>query len=240
MRNLAASLSPRARLGEMWSIVVIEDEVLLGRRIARALESEGHEVRVAQTGDEGLRAVADSTPDLVLLDLRLPDCSGLDVLKSVRGEDRELPVILMTAYGTIEDAVSAMQAGATDYVQKPLDLDELRLLIGRVLDRQRRDRELAYLRHKDAAGPAGIIGKHPGLREIFSQIESLREVGLAPGKRPAILLTGETGTGKGVIARALHELLGGGPFIEINCTAMPSELVEAELFGHERGSFTDA
>jgi DNA-binding NtrC family response regulator len=133
-----------------------------------------------------------------------------------------------------------MRRGAADYLQKPLDLDELRLLVERVVARTRRDRELAYLRRRDRALPEGLVGRDPALLAAFDQVQRIRDAGLPPGKRPAILISGETGTGKGMIARALHEVLGGGPFIELNCTAMPEPLVEAELFGHERGSFTDA
>lgn len=224
----------------MGSILVIEDEALLGRRIAQALQTDGHEVRLAETGENGLAEFSEGSLDLVLVDLRLPDISGIEILREIRRDDVALPVVLMTAYGTIEDAVSAMRIGASDYVQKPLDLDELRLLVDRLMDRQRLDRELAYHRQREQAPTSGIVGSDMRLAAVFSQIENLRDAGLTPGQRPAILLTGETGTGKGLVARGFHEILGGDPFIEINCTAMPAELVEAELFGHERGSFTDA
>jgi DNA-binding NtrC family response regulator len=224
----------------MPSLLVIEDESVLGRQIARALAAAGHEVRSADCAEDGMLAVREEAPDLVLLDLRLPDRSGLDVLSEIRDFDPGIPVLLMTAYGSVSDAVEAMRRGAADYLQKPLDLDELRMLVDRVLARQRRERELAYHRERGRTLPAGIVGKHPSLEQIFSTVERLREAGLAPDKRPAVLLTGETGTGKGVIARAIHEVLGSGPFIEVNCTAMPESLMEAELFGHERGTFTDA
>ena len=224
----------------MPTIVVVDDEPVLGRQISRALESSGHEVHVAESGAEGLERVRDVSPDLVLLDLRLPDTSGMDVLGELRERDPSLPVVLITAHGSVSDAVEAIRRGAADYLQKPLDLGELRLLVGRVLERQRQDRELAYLRSRAQPAEWGVLGSHSGLATIFEQIGRLREADLPPGKRPPILLSGETGTGKSVVARAIHEQLGGGPFIEINCTAMPDTLVEAELFGHERGSFTDA
>ena len=222
------------------TLVVIEDEALLSRQIARALAAAGHEVRTEATGAAGIAAVEASAPDLVLVDLRLPDQSGLDVLERLRELDAELPVVLMTAYGSVADAVEAMRRGAADYLQKPLDLDELRLLVERVVARTRRDRELSWLRRRDRALPEGLIGGDATLVAAFEQARRIRDAGLPPGKRPAILISGETGTGKGMVARALHEVLGGGPFIEVNCTAMPESLVEAELFGHERGSFTDA
>jgi DNA-binding NtrC family response regulator len=224
----------------MAGILVVEDESILSIELQRYLEALGHQVTIAETIGSARAAAQASPPDLVLLDLRLPDGSGLDLLGALREADPDLPVVLMTAYGSVRDAVDAMRRGATDYVQKPLDLDELALLVERVLARQRRDRELAYLRRRERVLPQGIVGDDPRLVGIFAQLERLAQAGLAPGERPAILLTGETGTGKGMIAHAIHELLGGGPFVELNCAAMPATLVEAELFGHERGSFTDA
>ena len=224
----------------MAGILIIEDEAILAIELRRYLEAAGHEVRVAGRGDEALEAARNDSPDLVLLDLRLPDASGLAVLEQLRAQDSELPVILMTAYGSVRDAVEAMRRGAYDYMQKPLDLDEVSLLIDRVLSRQRRDWELQYLRDRSRVLPTGIIGDDARLLEIFAQVGRLADANLTPGERPAILLTGETGTGKGMVAHAIHELLGGGPFVEVNCSAMPAALVEAELFGHERGTFTDA
>ncbi len=224
----------------MAMILVVEDEPVLSRNLARALEASGHEVRVTGTVREGLALARESAPDLVLLDLRLPDGSGLDLLQKLLSLDPSIRVLLMTGYGTVQEAVEAMRQGAVDYLQKPLDLDEVRLLVDRTLSRQRQDRELDYHRERGRATPAGVIGEHPELLTIFAQLERLRDAGISPGRRPAILLTGESGTGKGLVARAMHEMLGGGPFIELNCAAMPSTLVEAELFGHERGSFTDA
>ncbi len=224
----------------MAGILIIEDEAILAIELRRYLEAAGHEVRVAGRGDEALEATRKDSPDLVLLDLRLPDASGLEILEQLRAQDSELPVILMTAYGSVRDAVEAMRRGAYDYMQKPLDLDEVSLLIERVLSRQRRDWELRYLRDRSRVLPTGIVGDDTRLLEIFAQVGRLADAKLAPGERPAILLTGETGTGKGMLAHAIHELLGGGPFVEVNCSAMPAALVEAELFGHERGTFTDA
>jgi DNA-binding NtrC family response regulator len=222
------------------SILIVEDEILLGRQLARSLEAGGHEVRNASNGAAALDALRADPPDLVLLDLRLPDRSGLDVLTDIQAESPGLPVVLMTAYGSVRDAVDAMRRGAADYLQKPLDLDELGMLVDRVLSRQREQRELSYLRGRERGVPEGVLGRDPRMLALFSQIDRLHEAGLPPGKRPAILLTGETGTGKGLVARAIHARLGDGPFIEVNCTAMPASLVEAELFGHERGTFTDA
>jgi len=222
----------------MATLLVVDDEPVLLRQLARSLGGEGHEVRTAMTGAEAIEAARACPPDLVLLDLRLPDRSGLDVLRELRGLDPELPVVLMTAHGSVRDAVHAMREGALDYLAKPLDLDEVALLVERVLAQRRRDRELDYLRGRDRR--LGVVGRDHRLLEIFTYAERLRNAQLSPGKRPTILFRGETGTGKGVLARAVHEVLGGGPFIEFNCPATPTTLVEAELMGHERGSFTDA
>jgi len=224
----------------MASILVVEDELTLARQLERALRSAGHEVRVADCGADVPRALAESSPDLVLLDLRLPDASGLDLLKEIRHADAGLPVVMMTAFSSVEDAVEAMRSGATDYLSKPLDLEKVRRLVEQLLTRERQERELAYHRARGQALTTRIVTQSPQIEELFTQVRRLAAAELPPGRRPAILLTGETGTGKGIVARATHELLGGGPFIEVNCTAMPAALVESELFGHERGSFTDA
>jgi len=224
----------------MATILVIDDEAVLARQIAEFLGDSGHEVQVAQTAAEGEERLHDSPPDLVLLDLKLPDRTGLEVLDSIQEFDPMIAVVLMTAYGSVPDVVRAMQSGAADYLQKPLDLAELLLLIERIMTHRREQRELAYHRKRDRSDVPGVVGSHRVLHAIFDQLERLRQADLPPGRRPPILFTGETGTGKGVLARAAHNLLGDGPFIEINCTAMPESLMEAELFGHERGTFTDA
>jgi len=224
----------------MASILVIEDEAVLAQSLARALEQQGHDLLVADSGANALDGIQNRSLDLVLLDLRLPDASGLDLLPRILELEPRLPVILMTAYGTVQDAVEAMRRGARDYLQKPLDLEELRLLVDRVLAQQRQERELEYHRQKDVAQPAEVIGCDTQLQQIFEQVQRLADANLSPGERPTILLTGETGTGKCMMARAIHKILGGGPFLELNCTALPAALVESELFGHERGTFTDA
>lgn len=222
----------------MAAILVVEDELALGRQIARALGA--HEVRSADCGNAALASLREALPDLVLLDLRLPDLSGLDVLSEIRRMDPHLPVVLMTAYSSVDDAVEAMRRGASDYLSKPLDLKKLRILVDSLMTRQWRDRELDHLRKRDQALPEGVVSQAEAIRRIFKDIDRLAEARLTPGERPAILLLGETGTGKGMAARAIHDRLGGGPFLDVNCVAVPGNLIEAELFGHEKGSFTDA
>ncbi len=220
--------------------MLIEDEPLLLRQLTRSLEREGHEVRCAQSCAEARETAGDDLPDLVLVDIRLPDGSGLDLVAEFSGRAPELPIIVMTAHGSVENAVEAMRRGAVDYLQKPLQLAEMSLLIARLLEGQRQQRELQYLRGRDDTHPEAVVGRDPRVVAILEQTDRLAAVGLPLASRPAILLVGETGTGKGVLARAIHGILGGGPFIELNCTAMPATLVESELFGHERGSFTGA
>jgi two-component system, NtrC family, response regulator AtoC len=222
----------------MASILIVEDEALLARQVARALTGAKHLVRISDTVKHALELINDGTPDLILTDLRLPDGSGRSLMAEALKSDDSIQVIIMTAYGSVTDAVDAMREGAADYIQKPLDLDELQLLVERTLKRRSREQELAY--HRGQASGQEIIGNDPTLREIFQQVERLSVANLSPSQRPTILICGETGTGKGMLARAIHENLGGGAFIAANCTAIPDTLIESELFGHEKGSFTDA
>jgi DNA-binding NtrC family response regulator len=226
----------------MPRLLIIEDEEVLARNLSKAFASRGIDVRHAGTVAAAIKTAAEEPPDVALCDLRLPDGSGLDVLAALTTADADVAVIMMTAYGSVADAVAAMQRGARDYVQKPLDLDEIRLKVERALGGRREHREIAYYRSRDAAA-ATILGDAPAmvrLRELVSRIA--RATAGPGGPAPTVLLLGETGSGKGHVARALHASGGrrGGPFIEVNCTALPENLAEAELFGHEKGAFTDA
>ncbi len=226
----------------MPSLLIAEDEAVLARNLVKAFSSRGFEVRHAGGVAEALRLGGESPPDVALVDLRLPDGSGLDILSGLLALDPELPVILMTAYGSVADAVAAMQQGARDYVQKPLDLDEIRLKVERALRGTRQGREISY--HRERLSAAGeVLGESAAVGRLRNLIERLARATGGPGQAaPTVLLLGETGSGKGHVARALHSLAGrrDGPFIEVNCTALPEHLVEDELFGHERGAFTDA
>ena len=224
----------------MNSILIVEDELVLGRQMVRFLGKRGYSTRWIRTQREALASLQEELPDLMLLDLQLQDGSGLDVLGPFRKLAPESPVLIMTAFGSLENAVEAMRLGATDYLRKPLDLERLTVQIDRLLQQQRERRELQYHRERHRQAPEGVIGRDPRLLEIFTQVRQLATAGLRPGERPTILLTGETGTGKGLVARALHAILGGHSFIEVNCAAIPDTLVEAELFGHEHGVFTGA
>ena len=203
-----------------------------------ALESQDHVVIEARDQEEAVAALRDSEPALVLSDLRLPKGDGLGVLRAVKELDSELPVIVMTAHGSIQDAVEAMKQGALDFLAKPVDPDHLLLLVSRALQQRRLLSEYRLLKEEAAArrGGPSIIGESPALRQTIAAIER------AAGTDTTVLLEGESGTGKELCARALHNASArsNGPFVAINCAAIPENLLEAELFGYERGAFTGA
>jgi two-component system, NtrC family, response regulator AtoC len=210
------------------------------------LERSGYEVETAATGEDGLARLEKFKPDFVLVDYQLPKMNGLELLERVRGQDRRIKTIMITGQGNVEVAVKAMKAGAFDYLSKPLALSELKLLLGRAVDEGRREGTLAYYQKREASasGMVKLIGDSPPMRVLKESIEQLIEAErrLTMGDPPAVLITGETGTGKELVARAIHydgprkDL----PFMEINCASIPVQLLEAELFGYERGAFTDA
>jgi two-component system, NtrC family, response regulator AtoC len=226
----------------MPTLLIVEDEAVLARNLTKKFTRHGFSVHHAATVADALRALAEIHPDVVLMDLRLPDGSGLDTLPKMLAADAELPVIMMTAYGSVADAVEAMQRGARDFVLKPFNLDEIRLRVERAVSAARAEREIAYYRGRDAAS-ATILGESPAMERVRGLVARLaRAIGPRGAPAPTALLLGETGSGKGHVARAIHASGGrrDGPFIEVNCTALPEQLVEDELFGHERGAFTDA
>jgi DNA-binding NtrC family response regulator len=219
-------------------ILLVEDKDSLRAMLKLALESQGHHVIEARDEPEAIAALRDSQPALVLSDLRLPKGDGMGVLRAVKDLDTELPVIVMTAHGSIQDAVEAMKHGALDFLAKPVDPDHLLLLVSRALEQQRLLSDYRLLKEEAAArrgGPA-IIGEAPALRQVMASIER------AAGTDTTVLLEGESGTGKELCARALHDrsARASGPFVAINCAAIPENLLEAELFGYERGAFTGA
>ncbi len=227
-------------------VLVIEDEPTLAKNIKRYLERGDYEVRIAGSGEAGLEAYEAFQPDVVLLDYQLPGINGLDVLSRVRAIDTRAKIILVTAHGSTQIAVDAMKAGAYDYLNKPVVLSELKLLIDKAVGQERLEGTLAYYHDRlaDSAGLSALIGSSPSMVELKERIAQLlrTESSLTDDDLPAVLVTGETGTGKELIARALHfdSTRGEFPFVEINCATLPGDLVEAELFGYERGAFTDA
>lgn len=222
----------------MEKILVVEDKESMARMLKETLELEGYEVIVAHDGAEGIKRVKDSKVDLVLTDMKLPKKDGLAVLKASKGENPLIPVIVMTAYGTVETAVNAMKLGAYDFITKPLDTDYLQILIERSLKNQRVVTENLLLKDvlSHRVGTPDIIGRSPGMIEVA---ENIKKVASA---KTTVLLLGESGTGKELFARAIHDLSPrkDEPFVAINCAAIPGELLESELFGYEKGAFTGA
>ena len=222
----------------MQKILLVEDKDSMAQMLKETLESEGYSVVIARDGQEGIRQIRDGHQDLVLSDLRLPKKDGIEVLKTAKAENQLTPVIVMTAFGTIETAVTAMKEGAFDFITKPFDTDHLLLLIRRALETQRLLTENILLKDELATkfGTPKIIGKSAGIMDVAQKVQKV-----AQGKTTALLL-GESGTGKELFARAIHNLSPRSqyPFVPINCAAIPRELLESELFGHEKGSFTGA
>ncbi len=219
-------------------LLLVEDKAELRQMLKLALEKAGFRVQEASEGTEASRLLHSQPYSLVLTDLKLPGCSGLDLLRQVQEIDPGLPVVLMTAYGSIEEAVRAMKEGAYDFIQKPVDLEHLKLLLERALLQQQLVRENVLLKEEASAryGFPRIIAEHPSMVAIARDIQRVAST------ETTVLLLGESGTGKELFARAIHHL---SPrqnqvFVALNCAAIPEGLVENELFGHEKGAYTGA
>lgn len=222
----------------METILIVEDKKSMAQMLKETFEPEGYEVIIANDGAEGIKRLKDSKVNVVLTDLRLPKKSGIEVLKASKEENPLIPVIVMTAYGSVETAVNAMKTGAYDFITKPLDTDYLQLLIKRSLKNQRLIRENILLKDElsHQVGAADIIGKSPEMQALAKSIQKVAST------KTTVLLLGESGTGKELFARAIHDLSQrkDEPFVAINCAAIPKELLESELFGYEKGAFTGA
>src|SRR5216683_2836575 len=218
------------------SVLLIDDDVDVLRAVGDYFDKTGYEVSRATTAEEGFEAFARLRPDVVILDLHLPDLDGLEVLERLRSQGGS--VILLTGQGDIETAVRAMQLGAEHFLTKPVDLNHLAAATARVGEKIRLARQNAMLRVREHEHEGlESLGVSPAIRELGRQIELL-----AASERSTVLLTGESGTGKGWVARVLHHLSPrtGGPFVEVNCGGLSATFLESELFGHEKGAFTDA
>jgi len=221
------------------SILVVDDQETIRHFLSKALTEEQYSVITAETGADALSLVEKESPDLVLLDLKLPDMDGLEVLEKLREGGNETCVIIMTAYGNVEAAVTAMRLGACDFVVKPVNLEQLTLLVKRELERHSLERELLHRRRVagEKFSREYVMGESASIRRVYEIAEQV-----AKSDTTSVLIEGESGTGKELVAHYIHEMSGrwDKPFLDINCAAIPTELLESELFGHEKGAFTDA
>jgi nitrogen regulation protein NR(I) len=221
-------------LPERKQVLIVDDEPNLRKILSAQLSRDGYDVLTAEDGEQGLHLLREHHIDLVITDLKMPKVDGMTLLKRALEEEPELPVVLITAHGTIDTAVEALKRGAFDFVTKPFDKDEVRQIVAKAL----KTRELRGADATPAPSGArfGIIGSSHGTTELYAILERVADT------PTTVLITGESGTGKELVARALHEHSSrrDKPFIKVNCAAIPKELIESELFGYERGAFTGA
>ncbi len=219
------------------TIVVCDDEELIRWSLCAHLEKEGYHPIPATNGREALDAVAEHGASLLLTDLKMPVLDGLSALRELREGGSTIPVIVLTAHGAVESAIEATQLGASDYLQKPFDVREVTLAIQRALKTDQLRHEVHYLRRQLNEGYGAFVGRAPVLEPLYQILGRLESV-----DAPTVLITGESGTGKDVLARAIHAHgpRAGKPFVAVDCASLPEQLIESELFGHERGAFTDA
>jgi two-component system response regulator AtoC len=221
------------------SVLVVDDDAQIRSLLSDLLKDGGYAVRLAKTGAEALAEVEKQRPDLVMMDIKLPDRDGLDVLKALKRERPELEIIVMTAFGGSSTAIKAMEHGAYDYVTKPFEIDDLLATLKRVIEHAEMFSEVATLRlelGKSAAERERIVGSSRPMLEVYKLI------GKVAGSDATVLITGESGTGKELVAEALHRASARNPYplVKVSCAALPETLLETELFGHEKGSFTGA
>ncbi len=220
-------------------VLIVDDEYLIRWSLAENLKEEGLRCVTAENGEEALELFRSESPDVVLLDIKLPGMDGVTVLEKIKEHDRDVPVMMITATSQVEVAVKAMKLGAYDYVNKPFDLTEIRTKVRHALENTELRREVEYFRSRQAErhGFDRIIGDCPKMREVLSMARRI-----AQSASTTVLLQGESGTGKDVLAQAIHYESNRRerPFMPINCTALPEELLESELMGYEKGAFTDA
>jgi two-component system response regulator AtoC len=219
------------------SVLVIDDEELIRRSLRLALESAGDEVTALGSGREARALLAEQTPDCAIFDLRLRDADGLDLLRGSRARDPRLPVLMITAHGDVDNAIAALRLGAFDFIRKPFEIEEVLAAVANALRTGVLERRVAYLEQQAQGREDTLVHGSEVMRAVLERVERV-----ATQPVPVVLVTGESGTGKELIARALHRRSSraSGPFVELNCSALPEQLVVSELFGHERGAFSDA
>jgi DNA-binding NtrC family response regulator len=220
-------------------ILLVDDQDSIRFFLEKTLVEEGYEAHTAKTGGEAVDLAKQVVPDLILLDLRLPDMDGIEVLKKIRSVFPEICVVMITAYGDIETAVEAMKQGAFDFVTKPINLDQLMIIVKKGLESRRLSREVLQLKRQMEIGDdyEYMMGESPGMKKVYDIVQQV-----AKSDSTTVLIEGESGVGKEMIARLIHDYStrADKPFLDINCASLPEQLLESELFGHERGAFTDA
>ena len=224
-------------LPEKKQVLIVDDEPNLRKILAAQLSRDGYDVMTAEDGEQGLGFLREHHIDLVITDLKMPKVDGMTLLREALRESPDLPIVMITAHGTVDTAVEALKLGAFDYLTKPFDKDEVRQIVAKALKtRELAGEEAAPLPKDEPGARFGIIGQSPGLTDLYAVLERVAD------SPTTVLVTGESGTGKELVARALHDHSArrGKPFIKVNCAAIPKELIESELFGYERGAFTGA
>src|SRR3990172_2519652 len=223
-------------------IFLLDDDELIVSMLSKVLKNEGYDVRVATSARDVLGKIASWSPSVVMLDIRLPDRNGIEVLEDIVKTGIDTQVVMLTADDTAESAVKAMKLGAADYLTKPFNVDEVKIVLRNIMEKERLKQEVDYLRKVSSEMfDKSIIGQSAVIRELQSKLEKMAGASVS-----TILITGESGTGKELFARHAHRLLHGkdnagyAPFIRVNCAALPETLLESELFGYEKGAFTDA
>jgi len=217
-------------------ILVIDDEKLIQWSLEQELSRNGYEVFSAGTGEAGLQLFERESPDLTIVDIRLPGADGIEILEKIKAQDKEHPIIMITAFGDVGTAVRAMKLGAYDYLTKPFDLEVVKLVVGKALESRMLRQEVTELRKKERQTNQ-IVGASPEIKKVLEAVRKIAETDAT-----TVLIAGESGVGKELMAKAIHyqSQRGDKPFMEIDCSALTETLIESELFGHEKGAFTDA
>ncbi len=219
-------------------ILVVDDEPSHRQMIKAVLSAEGYEIKEAADGNQAVKAVEEKFHDLILMDIRMPGLSGIEALQKIKDISPGIPVIIMTAYASVNTAIEALKSGAYDYLTKPLDIEELKILVAKALRFQKLEQENIYLKEQlnNRFDFSNIIGRSPAMKQLFETMA------LVAPSEATVLIAGESGTGKELIANAIHQNSARAqrPFIKVNCAALPETLLESELFGHEKGAFTGA